>query len=273
MTGLYDWVQTPAGQHAMIWERAQLDAALADVFGYHALQLGLADMDALAANRMPHRWLALGSQDAPRQAQTGATSTGATRARVALVADPAALPFPAESLDLVVLPHTLELSRNPHASLREVQRVLVHEGKVAITGINPLSLWGFRQWRARQWRRLGLERRLYLPDVGEFISPQRLRDWLRLLEFEVESIAYGCWQPAVRSVRALERFAWLEKAGRRWYPFLGAAYCVLAVKRTQGATLVGPAWLAAPKVAAAPVSIAGRAGPARAPAQNNCETH
>jgi hypothetical protein len=43
---------------ALAWERARLDDALADVFGYHALQLGLAELDALAANRMPHRWLA-----------------------------------------------------------------------------------------------------------------------------------------------------------------------------------------------------------------------
>jgi hypothetical protein len=51
-------VSTPAGQVALAWERARLDDALADVFGYHALQLGLAELDALAANRMPHRWLA-----------------------------------------------------------------------------------------------------------------------------------------------------------------------------------------------------------------------
>ena len=37
-------------------------------------------------------------------------------------------------MDLVVLPHTLELSHDPHAALREVQRVLVHEGRVAIAG-------------------------------------------------------------------------------------------------------------------------------------------
>ena len=55
MTVLHDWFQTPPGQYLLDWERAQFDAALADVFGYHALQLGLADIDALAANRMPHR--------------------------------------------------------------------------------------------------------------------------------------------------------------------------------------------------------------------------
>ena len=64
MIGLHDWFQTPPGQHVLAWERERFDAALADVFGYHALQLGLADIDALAANRMPHRWLAMGAPTA-----------------------------------------------------------------------------------------------------------------------------------------------------------------------------------------------------------------
>ena len=41
------------------------------------------------------------------------------------------------SLDLVVLPHTLELSVDPHMALREVERVLVPEGRVVIAGLNP----------------------------------------------------------------------------------------------------------------------------------------
>ena len=52
------------------------------------------------------------------------------------------LPFDASSLDLVVLPHALELARDPHLALREVERVLVPEGRVVIVGFNPASLWG-----------------------------------------------------------------------------------------------------------------------------------
>ncbi len=82
MTVLHDWFQTPPGQYLLDWERAQFDAALADVFGYHALQLGLADIDALAANRMPHRWLALGHASEP-----------VVPSRAALVTDFSALPL------------------------------------------------------------------------------------------------------------------------------------------------------------------------------------
>ncbi len=268
MTGLHDWFQTPPGRYLLDWERARFDAALADVFGYHALQLGLPDIDALAANRMPHRWLATTAPLAPMA--TDAVSPPALE-RMALVTDSTALPFPEASLDLVVLPHTLELSPDPHATLREVQRVLVHEGRVVIAGLNPASLWGLRQWRARQWRRFG-RARLYLPDAGEFIGHWRLRDWLRLLEFELESIDFGCWRPAVRSERNLARFRWMDRMGARWWPIFGAAYVVVAVKRTHGARLVGAAWKTAPVRANAPVSIAGRAGLASTNADKDLES-
>jgi ubiquinone/menaquinone biosynthesis C-methylase UbiE len=76
--------------------------------------------------------------------------------QVALFTHSVALPFAANSLDLVVLPHTLELSLDPHATLREVERVLVPEGRVVISGLNPASLWGLRQQRARIFRRFGV---------------------------------------------------------------------------------------------------------------------
>ncbi|WP_354448925.1 class I SAM-dependent methyltransferase [Ottowia thiooxydans] len=267
---MHDWFQTPPGQYLLAWEQARFDEALTDVFGYHALQLGLIDIDALHANRMPHRWLAvessaiggatqafpaIGSGPVPRTPPV--PSEPSAYPRWAMVADATALPFAENSLDLVVLPHTLELSRDPHAALREVQRVLVHEGKVAITGLNPASLWGFRQHRERFYGRFGHER-LYLPDAGQFIGHWRLRDWLRLLEFDLESISFGCYLPAVRGAGTLARFRWMEKLGQRWWPIFGAGYFIMAVKRTQGAKLVGQHWKKTPAVVGAPVSIANR---------------
>ena len=56
---LAEWLQTPPGRYLLGWEQGQLDAGVADLFGFHALQLGLPELPALQANRMPHRWLAL----------------------------------------------------------------------------------------------------------------------------------------------------------------------------------------------------------------------
>ncbi len=253
--GLPDWLRTPPGRYLLSWEQARFDLAVADMFGYNALQLGLPELRALGANRMPHRWLALpeemGREEEalPRLPGEGPAAGGGepvAPARVALVTDSAALPFPAGSLDLVALPHTLEMSADPHHVLREVERVLVPEGRVVISGLNPASLWGLRQGRGRMAARMGVSMlgasRLYLPEVGDFIGPWRLRDWLRLLSFEVESDGYGCYRPAVRSDKWLQRTAWLDRLGARWWPVFGAVYFVVAVKRVRGVRLLGPAW-------------------------------
>ncbi len=267
---LQDWFQTPQGRYVLDWERAQMGRVVADIFGFHALQLGLPALDALQANRMPHRWLASSTAGLEPQpaadaasplhgttAQASGQRSGSTAAVVQLACDFAALPFPAGSLDLVVLPHTLEQHVDPHATLREVERVLVPEGRVVICGVNPASLWGLRQRRARLYRRFGFGE-LFLPSEGEFIGYWRLRDWLRLLSFEVESGRFGCYRPAVMGEQWLQRFQWMDWAGARWWPIFGAVYFLVAVKRVRGMRLIGPAWKAVPVRASAPVSIANR---------------
>jgi len=254
--GLTDWLTTPPGAYLLGWERLRFDEAVSDVFGYHALQLGLPELDALQANRMPHKWLALESAPAA-QTPDKAGAPAATARRAALLTDSGALPFPESSLDLVVLPHTLELSRDPHATLREVSRVLVPEGRVVISGFNPTSLWGLRQRRGHLYQRWGYDS-FFLPKTGEFIGYWRLRDWLRLLDFEVESGRFGCYRPALASQAWLDRFEWMDAAGERWWPIFGAVYFLAAVKRVRGVRLLEPAWKTRKAPAAAPAAVANK---------------
>jgi SAM-dependent methyltransferase len=244
--GMHEWFETPPGKYLLAWERAQFDRAVADIFGYHALQVGLPDLDALQANRMPHKWLALSD-----------AKSVAGPVKPDIVAQFSALPFEENSLDLVVLPHSLELNVDPHATLREVERVLVPEGKVVNCCLNPASLWGLRQRRAHVYRRLGFGE-LYLPDAGDFIGYWRLRDWLRLLSFEVETSSFGCWRPALSSEKWLDRFGWLDAVGERSWPIFGAAYFIVAVKRVRGMKLIAPAWKRAKRPATAPMPVANR---------------
>lgn len=248
--GLTDWLKTPAGRYVLEWEQAHLDTAVADLFGFHALQLGQPELDALRANRMPHRWVATDAGHRATAVEAGpadaldASSPEARppcRAAIALHCDFDALPFDSQSLDLVVLPHSLELARDPHLTLREVERVLVPEGRVVIVGFNPTSLWGLRQKFGRWRRRLSStpQPELFLPGAGEFMRYRRLRDWLRLLSFEVEAGRFGCYRPPVASMRWLSRFGWVEKVGDRWWPVFGAVYFVVAVKCVRGMRLVG----------------------------------
>jgi SAM-dependent methyltransferase len=239
------WLRTAPGGYLLRWEQACLDALVSDVFGYHALQLGLAELDGLRANRMPHRWVATDTQLLPEPIEMPAGEDGISRVslrgEVVLHCDFDALPFASDSLDLVVLPHTLELARDPHLTLSEVERVLVPEGRVVILGLNPASLWGLRQRMARGGERVGIgrHRHLFLPRAGEFLGYWRVRDWLRLLSFEVEAGRFGCWRPPLSSQAWLDRFAWLEPVGARWWPVFGAVYALSAVKRVRGMRLVG----------------------------------
>lgn len=260
------WLQSPPGRYLLGWEQAQLDLAVADLFGFHALQLGLPDLAGLRANRMPHRWLA---SNRPQNSGLSPVAIGDDALSALMPMEPGnalhcdfdALPFPNHSLDLVLLPHTLELAVDPHDTLREVERVLVPEGRVVILGFNPASLWGLRQ-QAGHWRqRLGGGRPLYLPIAGEFIGFRRVRDWLRLLGFEVEHGRFGCWRPPLRSDAGLARFAWMETAGARGWPVLGAVYMIEAVKRVRGMRLVGLARRQTVGQRAAPAVVASRGGP------------
>ncbi|MDP1900489.1 MAG: methyltransferase domain-containing protein [Rubrivivax sp.] len=264
---LGSWLRTAPGRYMLEWEQRRLDQAVTDVFGFHALQLGLPEFDGLRANRMPHRWVASDTLIAPEvQAlvlpppRDSLLTTQPPHEPIALHCDFDALPFPNASIDLVVLPHTLELARDPHHTLREVERVLVPEGRVVITGFNPASLWGLRQRAGRLRRGMGLGRGQgpYLPLACECIGYWRLRDWLRLLGFEVEGGRFGCWRPPLHTGQWLARFEWMDAVGERWWPVLGAVYFLEAVKRVRGMRLVGLARNERRKTQAAPAVVANR---------------
>lgn len=246
-----DWfglLGQPVAQRLLAWEQDQADTLLADVFGYHALQLGCPQLQALRCNRMPHQWLAQTEFESWPLSPEGRCDGEQWPTDVRL--DSRSWPWPAESLDLVVLPHSLERSADPHACLREVERVLIPEGHVLITGLNPMSLWGWRQ--AQSQRQASTEE----PFHASLIAYRRLRDWLRLLGFEVQVSRFGGWSPALSSERWMQRLAFMESCGQRWWPILGGVYLIVATKRMPGGRwLDGRSWRAVrlPTAATAPV--------------------
>ncbi|MDB5777363.1 MAG: methyltransferase type 11 [Herbaspirillum sp.] len=239
------WLQTASGIYVRDWEKQQLNALTADIFGFHALQIGLPQIAALQANRMTFRWLtdkqapAMKTKkngDAVEDCGAGKAVASALDIPVVVAHDFTELPFASQSVDLVVLPHLLEFSAEPHRVLREVERVLIPEGQVIITGFNPASLWGMRQAAGR------LVGAPFLPPGGELISLSRLKDWLKLLNMEIGRGQHGCYAPPCSSQQWLHRFGFMEKAGARWWPYFGAVYVMRAIKRVHGMRLIGPVW-------------------------------
>ena len=68
------------------------------------------------------------------------------------------------------------------------------------------------------------------------------QDWLALLGFELNGGRFGCYAPPFAQARWLERCAFMEKAGDRWWPIAGGVYVVRGIKRQEGVRLVTPAW-------------------------------
>ncbi len=220
---LSEWFATEQGGYVLAREQAYFDRTVSDIFGYNALQLGLPEHNFLRSNRMPLRFSA-GNQ------QGNDVRLCCTE-----------LPFDTASLDLVLVPHVLEFSENPHQILREVERVLMPEGSLVISGFNPRSLWGMRKaLGGLHSRALGCKQGY--PWNGHFITLPRLKDWLALLGFEVAGGRFAVYAPPFRKAKWLERYAFMEKAGDRWWAVSGGVYFLHAVKRVPGMRLIKPQW-------------------------------
>lgn len=251
------WLSSPPGQYVLDWQQAQYDELVADMFGFHAVHLALPGLRPLRQNRMPHHltaWLpgewtfdpSMSSQaawDKDRQKQEAELKAqSALNQQVSeLVLDSfEELPIATESVDLVVLPHVLEFAADPHQVLREVDRILRPNGRVLISGFNPVSIWGARQLISRTVpRRL---RNAYLPQEGQFISVPRLKDWFKLLSFEMQPTRFGCFAPTFRQQKWLERAQFMERLGDRFWPICGAVYVVSGIKQVAGIRLIGASW-------------------------------
>src|SRR5580692_8072492 len=166
-----DWFEGPLGARVLREEAALAPVALDDVFGFELLQVGAwgPARHLLDAARTQHTTLL-----APKRGPG-----------VTLCAPLASLPFASDSIDAVILPHTLELVEDPYAVLREAERVLCAEGCLMICGFNPFSGWGLRRAFAAYVRRP-----VFPPRTQRLLSERRLRDWVALLGFDVDSV-YG----------------------------------------------------------------------------------
>jgi SAM-dependent methyltransferase len=236
------WFRRSLGRSLLRLEQARLREMLSRLYGPVALQLGASGEVDLLENSAATTRIVIDPL------VTSVAPASPVRA------EPAALPFLGKSVHTVVLPHVLEFCIDPHQVLREVDRVLMPEGHVVITGFNPISLWGLSKLLAH---------RRSVPWRGRFFSLHRVKDWLSLLGFEHCGGAMLQYLPPVARTRLRRRLAFLEHAGNRWWPMLGAVYIVVAKKREFGVTPLQPEWKRNGKLApglAGPVARGMRRG-------------
>ena len=217
-----DWFAGPLGERVLREEAALAPLALENVFGFELLQVGSWGLDRhlLDGARTQHATLV-----APEMGQG-----------VTLCAPLETLPFRSDSIDAIFLPHTLELVEDPYAVLREAERVLTAEGCLMICGFNPFSGWGARRLLGRFLRRAA-----FPPGTLRMLSERRLRDWVALLDFEVDSVYgyLGALPLKGRGLRAVDTAG--HDAEFRPRPAMTAgAYLLKARKRVSTLTLVRP---------------------------------
>ena len=223
---LRSWFDSPLGLSLQAIETNRLRSILPNLYGKVILQLGaLGKMNMIDSSPAPTRVVIdlLGNNHA-----------------VAVQGFPEALPFAGRSVDIALLPHTLDFASDPHQVLREVDRVLAPEGHVIVLGFNPLSMWGITRVFAR--------RRGRVPWCAHFFGVARIKDWLRLLEYEVTAGQMLYYRPPLQKESVMDRLYFLDKVGDRWWPLMAAAYLVVAKKRVYGVTPLQPTWRVNPAI-------------------------
>lgn len=220
---LRDWVGQPLGDWVLACEKRILARFSANLFGYYLLQVGGFPLDDDYLQECPVR-LKVRIDMQPTALATGPF----IQARAEY------LPVATDSVDVVVLPHTLDFASDPHQVLREVERVLIPEGRLLLTGFNPWSLWGL-------WR-LFLGRGGKLPWQGNFLAYTRIEDWLNLMGFDIEYSEFRIFRPPIKHAGIARRLHFLERIGKRLLSILGGVYIVRAVRRVSTVTPIRPAW-------------------------------
>lgn len=238
-----DWLRTPLGQRVYALECKHVAEALTQVFGWQLLQIGLwGDDHGLIAEARTQQKSVLARHSESIDANAAQRRNGLLKSR----AD--SLAIASDSVDAVLLPHTLEHVADPHAVLREVERIMTGEGHLIVLGFRPISLWGARH----AFSGMG-----FPPGTERLLGERRVRDWLKLLGFDVlDARRYLFTLPFGRADAGPRRF--MERVGGRVWPLMAGAYLLKARKRVYTLTPIRPRWRARTSVVGGLVEPATR---------------
>jgi SAM-dependent methyltransferase len=206
-TSREDWLRSRMGRQLLALERALVAETLDEVFGAQLLQIG--------------RW---GAADAflaaARTQRTALLDTGG--GEVSFRSEPEHLAVATHCVDAVLLPHTLERSGDPHQILREVDRILISDGRLIILGFSPVGPLGL--WRLASRGR-------YPAGVPHIVRLKRMREWLAVLGFDVLEERRYFYAVSPGGDGWPRYSAKLEQRGRRYWRRLSCAYMLHAQKR------------------------------------------
>lgn len=214
-----NWLATPLGRRCLTNEQRLVRRVLDRVFGDDLLQVGIWGADDAFLRYARTQRAALVDQSAEPRGPDVVSRLD----RLAVAAD---------SIDSILLPHTLERTESPHAVLREAARVLRPNGCLIALGFSPTGLWGMRHLLARGG---------YPDGSRHLIRIRRLHDWLKLLSFDVDPAITYCHTFPLERVSRFGRLP-RERWASRWLPMLAGGYVTIARKRAVNLTPIKPTW-------------------------------
>lgn len=219
LAGWYSEILGRALAHA---EQELLNSILPDLFGYHLLQIG---------NHKSLHWL----KSSRIRHHVGVAPDGISLHDGTWVRGwYDSLPFRSDSLDVVILPHTLEFCVDPQKVLEEASRVLLSEGHILIFGFNPYSSWGVRRiFRSHDGS---------VPWSGHFLSSSRVEQWLADFGCTVVKRESVFFRPPTTHSFWLDKLSFLEKIMPHLSSSAGAVYLLQAKKQTMTLAPIKPRW-------------------------------
>jgi SAM-dependent methyltransferase len=143
------------------------------------------------------------------------------------------LPIASGSIDLVILPHTLEFMDHPRKLISEACRVIRPEGHIIICGFNPYSLWGLKRL---------ISRSKHIPWSGHFTPANQVKKWLALADFELMKHKHLLYRPPVKHPSLFKKLHILEWIGSRCWPPFGSIYVLVAQAKEIPLTPIKMRW-------------------------------
>lgn len=137
------------------------------------------------------------------------------------------LPIETDSIDTVILVHTLEFTQTPQTVLEEVYRILKPGGKMIVYCFNRWSLWNVMHLFGRK---------KVFPKAGRCYSLHFLKKYLYAMDAEIIVSQTLCFRPPFLSHDSAKKWLFLETLGQMIVPYLGAIALVVATKKVSEAT-------------------------------------
>ncbi len=209
-----NWYRQSPGSWLLQLECEETERLLKKFNGDYLLQIGGTTDFARAATYRFHRCCQLNTQFA-------------STPRTGIIANVDELPLLYNSIDAIMLIHTLEFSDHPAQLLQEVYQTLAPGGRLLIIGFNPWSLFGMSKWILRDQG---------VPWNGKFWSRTQVKSWLINQSYTILFNKTFCFRLPRQKAPIPSLHLFREALGQLCLPTLGSVYLIAAQKRVYHST-------------------------------------